>query len=118
MRRQTEKGVRRRRRRSGSLKKVESGEAREGCCPRKCLEKWSQRNLFPTFIIANKSNKTVRGIERKKENSLFHYPPPPLFHQQCDQIGVFGIYNITKVTQMFGDFLGSCENHCFLSQTG
>ena len=25
---------------------------------------------------------------------------------------------ITKVAQMIGDFLGSCENHCFLSQTG
>ena len=25
---------------------------------------------------------------------------------------------ITKVAQMFGDFLGSCEIHCFLRQTG
>ena len=25
---------------------------------------------------------------------------------------------ITKVAQMFGIFLGSCENHCFLSKTG
>ena len=25
---------------------------------------------------------------------------------------------ITKVAQLFGDFLGSCENHRFLSQTG
>ena len=25
---------------------------------------------------------------------------------------------VTKVAQMFGDFSGSCENHCFLSQTG
>ena len=25
---------------------------------------------------------------------------------------------ITKVAQMFGDFLGGCENRCFLSQTG
>ena len=25
---------------------------------------------------------------------------------------------IAQVTQMFGDFLGSFENHCFLSQTG
>ena len=25
---------------------------------------------------------------------------------------------ITKVAQMFGDFMGSCENHRFLSQTG
>ena len=24
----------------------------------------------------------------------------------------------TKVSQMFGDFLGSCETHCFLSQNG
>ena len=27
-------------------------------------------------------------------------------------------YFITQVTQMFGDFWGSFENHCFLSQTG
>ena len=25
---------------------------------------------------------------------------------------------ITKVAQMVGDFLGSCENHRFLNQTG
>ena len=25
---------------------------------------------------------------------------------------------IAQVTQMFGDFLGSFENHCFLSPTG
>ena len=24
---------------------------------------------------------------------------------------------ILKVAQMFGDFLGTCENHCYVSQT-
>ena len=41
---------------------------------------------------------------------------------QCDQIGqlleFLGTNFITKVTQMMSDFLGHCENHCFLSQTG
>ena len=41
--------------------------------------------------------------------------------EASDQIGDF--WNLlaiffTKVAQMFGGFLGSCENHCFLSQTG
>ena len=35
----------------------------------------------------------------------------------CDQIGRFleflGNEFITKVTQMFSDFMGSCENNCF-----
>ena len=37
-------------------------------------------------------------------------------------LGDFGNFSavnfITKVAQLFGDFLGSCENHHFLSQTG
>ena len=33
------------------------------------------------------------------------------------RLGVFSIFG-NKVAQMFGDFLGSCENECFLSQTG
>ena len=42
-------------------------------------------------------------------------------HNQCDQIGRFLEFIakkiVTKVAQMFGDFLGNSENHCFLCQT-
>ena len=41
---------------------------------------------------------------------------------QCDLIGRFleflGNTFITKLAQMFGDFWGTCENHCIISQTG
>ena len=41
---------------------------------------------------------------------------------QCDQIRRFleflGNKFITKVAKLFGDFLGSCVKHCFLSQPG
>ena len=41
---------------------------------------------------------------------------------QCDQSGRLWNFVVTnfiaKVAQMFGNFLGSCKNHCFLSQTG
>ena len=41
---------------------------------------------------------------------------------QCDQIGRFWNFLvakfITKVAQMFDDFLGSCEKYQFLYQTG
>ena len=42
--------------------------------------------------------------------------------KQCDQIGrileFLATNFVTKVALMFGDFLGSYEKHCFISQTG
>ena len=61
---------------------------------------------------------TCASLHRRRR--LRTKPPPA--HSVWPDWAIFGIswqqYLVTKVAQMFGDFLGSCENHCFLSPTG
>ena len=64
-------------------------------------------NPFFVFKIAKKFQ-----IKNLREKGVGATKLLILDLQQCDQIRRF-----TNVAQMFGDFLGSCENHRILSQT-
>ena len=101
----------------------------QSCLDQACLGSWQKSGAY---LVRGVKKGSIPGCESTRLSFPYHAWPNPIVKQYI--VGKWTLWPvrpdwaifwnflvtnlITKVVQMLGDFVGSCENYRFLSRTG